>query len=161
MPLSIIAALAANRVIGEKGRLPWRLPDDLARFRRLTMGHVVVMGHGTQRSLPRPLPGRRNVVLTRDPLLQIPGFQIARSPEEARHMAEGDEAFVIGGAEIYSLFMPVAEKMYLTLIDAEVPGDAFFPEVREEDWRIVSELPGSPAPGSLPHRFIDYERVSP
>jgi dihydrofolate reductase len=160
MPLSIIAAVAANRVVGDRGKLPWRLPDDLARFRRLTMGHVVLMGHATQRSLPKPLTGRRNVVLTRDPALLIPGFEMARSPEEALSMAAGEEAFVMGGAEIYSLFMPLSDTMYLTLIDAEVPGDAFFPEVRAEEWQIVSELPARAAPGSLPHRFVDYRRVS-
>jgi dihydrofolate reductase len=159
MPLSVIAAVASNRVIGNRGGLPWRLPDDLARFRRLTMGHAVLMGHATQRSLPRPLPGRRNVVLTHDQGLLIPGFEMARSVEEALRMTENDEAFVIGGAQIYSLFLPLAVKMHLTVIDAELAGDTLFPEVRWGEWRVTAELPGRP--GTLPHRFVDYERVSP
>jgi dihydrofolate reductase len=162
VPLSVIAAVASNRVIGNRGRLPWRLPDDLARFRRLTMGHAVLMGHATQRSLPRPLAGRRNVVLTRDRGLHIPGFEMARSPEEALRMTGGDEAFVIGGAEIYALFLPLAEKMYLTMVDAEVPGDVLFPEVQWEKWRVTAEEPGTLDDASTPpHRFVDYQRISP
>jgi dihydrofolate reductase len=159
--VSLIAAVAANRVIGNKGALPWRLPDDMARFKRLTMGHAVIMGHATFASMGKPLHGRRNVVLTRDPALQIPGCDVVHSPDEALAAAGDQEAFIIGGAAIYALFLPRADLMYLTLIDIEVPGETLFPDVRWAEWRIVRETPGHTDPGSpLPHRFADYERVN-
>ena len=161
MPASLIAAVAKNLVIGDKGRLPWRLGDDMARFKRITMGHAVVMGRRTFDSLGKPLPGRRNLVLTRSTDLSIPGCQAVRTREEALAVTEGSELFVIGGAEVYALFLPVAERLYMTHVDVEVPGDAFFPEVRWDEWRVLSETPGTTAKaGSLPHRFVDYERTS-
>ena len=166
MSVSLIAAVAANRVIGNKGALPWRLPDDLARFRRLTMGHAVIMGHATFASMGRPLPGRRNIVLTREAALQISGCDMAHSPEEALAAAGGQETFIIGGAAIYALFLPLADLMYLTLIDVEVPGETLFPDVRWEEWRVLRETPGRVDPAStdsgspLPHRFVDYARVT-
>jgi dihydrofolate reductase len=160
MSVSLIAAVAANRVIGSRGDLPWRLPDDLPRFRRLTMGHAVVMGRATFDSLRTPLAGRRNIVLTRAPALRIHGCDVVHTPEEALARAGDEETFVIGGAAIYALFLPMAERMYLTLIDAEVPGDAFFPEVRWEQWRILRETQGRVDPRRpLPHRFVDYQRI--
>jgi dihydrofolate reductase len=161
MSVSLIAAIAANRVIGNRGALPWRLPDDLARFKRLTMGHAVIMGHATFASMGRPLSGRLNIVLTRDTGLQIPGCAMAHSAGEALAAAEGREAFIIGGAAVYAVFLPLADHMYLTLIDAEVPGETLFPDVRWEEWRVMRETPGPQEPDiSLPHRFVDYERVN-
>ena len=160
MAVALIAAVAANRVIGNQGALPWRLPDDLARFKRLTMGHAVVMGRATRGSMGRALPGRRNIVLTRDRAAIIPGCEIAHSLEEARDLAAGQDLFVIGGAAIYALFLPLAGLMYLTHIDAEVPGDTYFPEVQWEQWRVRSETPCPVDPRyPLPHRFVDYERI--
>jgi dihydrofolate reductase len=161
MSVSLIAAVAANRVIGNRGALPWRLPDDLARFRRLTMGHAVVMGHQTFDSMGKPLSGRRNIVLTRDTDLQIPGCAVAHSPAEALAAAGDRETFIIGGAAIYALFLPLADFMYLTLIDAEVPGETLFPDVRWEEWRVLRETPGRIDPRwPLPHRFVDCERAT-
>lgn len=161
MSVSLIAAVAANRVIGSKGALPWRLSDDLARFRRLTMGHAVVMGHATFDSMGKPLSGRHNIVLTRDTALLIPGCDVAHSPAEALAAAGDRETFIIGGAAIYALFLPLADFMYLTLIDAEVPGETLFPDVRWEEWRVLRETPGRIDPRwPLPHRFVDYERVT-
>jgi dihydrofolate reductase len=161
MSVSLIAAVAANRVIGNKGTLPWRLPDDLARFKRLTMGHAVIMGHATFTSMGRPLPGRQNIVLTRNAALQIPGCDMRHSAAEALAAAEGREAFIIGGAAIYALFLPLADLMYLTLIDVDVPGETLFPDVRWEEWRVLSDTPGRVDSRSpLPHRFVDYERVT-
>jgi dihydrofolate reductase len=158
--VSLIAAIAADRVIGNHGALPWRLPDDLARFKRLTMGHPVAMGHATFQSMGRPLPGRRNIVLTRDRAAVIPGCETAHSLKEALELGAGQELFVIGGAAVYALFLPVADLMYLTLIDAAVPGDTFFPEVPWEQWRVRSEILCPPDPlHPLPHRFVDYERT--
>ena len=159
--VSLIAAVAANRVIGNKGTLPWRLPDDLARFKRLTMGHAVIMGHATFSSMGRPLSGRLNIVLTRDTRLLIPGCSVVHSTDEALAAAGDREAFIIGGAAVYAVFLPLADRMYLTLIDADVPGETLFPDVRWEEWRIIQETPGQldSAP-PLPHRFVDYERVT-
>ena len=158
--MSLIAAVAANRVIGNKGAMPWHLPDDLARFKRLTMGHAVIMGRATFASMGRPLSGRQNIVLTRDPAVRIPGCDIAHSAPEALATAGSREAFIIGGAAVYALFLPVADFMYLTLIDADIPGDTLFPDVRWEEWRVLREAPGRTAESTpLPHRFVDYERA--
>ncbi len=170
MTVSLIAAVAANRVIGSRGRIPWHIPDDMARFRRLTLGHPVIMGRATFDSLGKPLAGRINIVLTRDPSRAIPGCVVARSPEEALQAAAGaggapaaaaDEVFVIGGAAVYALFLPTATRLYMTWIDAELPGESFFPEVAWESWRVVRESAAPPAAGVLPHRFVDYVRRSP
>jgi dihydrofolate reductase len=164
--ISLIAAVAANGVIGNRGALPWKLPDDMARFRRLTMGHAVIMGRSTFASLRKPLAGRRNLVLSRDASLQIAGCLVVHSRAEALeaaetgHAAGGDEAFVIGGAAVYGLFLPEAHRLYMTWIDAEVTGDAVFPEVDWSAWRITRESAGpAEAGGGLPHRFVDYERL--
>lgn len=165
MTISLIAAVAANGVIGVRGALPWRLPDDMARFRRLTMGHAVIMGRSTFASLRKPLAGRRNIVLSRDASLRIEGCLVVNSREEAREAAAGDraagedEAFVIGGAAVYELFLPEAHRLYMTWIDVNVPGDAIFPAVDWSAWRIAREVAGpAEAAGTFPHRFVDYER---
>lgn len=162
MTISLVAAVAANGVIGRNGRLPWKLPDDLARFKALTMGHPVIMGRSTFQSMGRALTGRTNIVLSRDPDLRIQGCTITHSAEEARAaaMATGtEEAFVIGGTAIYALFLPGARRLYLTWVDAEVDGDARFPAVDWSRWRVVKESAG--AGGALAHRFVDYERSGP
>jgi dihydrofolate reductase len=160
----LIAAVASNRVIGNKGSIPWRIPGDLPRFRRLTMGHPLIMGHSTFHSLGKPLPGRINIVLSRDPSLGIPGCTVVRSREEALGAAEAadrdaGEVFVIGGASVYALFLPLAARMYITWVDAVVPGDTLFPEVAWDRWRVLRETAPEPAgPAVLPHRFVDYVR---
>ncbi len=160
MLVSLIAAVAANRVIGSRGRLPWKLPDDLARFKRLTMGHPVVMGRKTWESLGKPLAGRRNIVLSRDPAARFPGCETAHSREEVLSLGGSEaELFIIGGAAIFEQFLPIARRMYLTHVEGDWQGDAYFPEVPWEDWRILSESPGTAgAPGTPAHRFVDYER---
>jgi dihydrofolate reductase len=159
--VSLIAAVAADRVIGDHGRLPWRLPDDLARFRRLTMGHPVVMGRVTHASIGAPLAGRTNIVLTRSRGLRAAGCAVVctagEALEAARDAPGSAETFVIGGAGVYALFLPLASRLYITWIDAAVPGDALFPEVAWDDWRILRETDGRATP--LPHRFVDYERA--
>jgi dihydrofolate reductase len=167
MTISLIAAVAANGVIGNRGALPWKLPDDMARFRRLTMGHAVIMGRSTFASLSKPLAGRQNIVLSRDASLRIEGCLVVHSPGEAREAAAqaaagkgAAEAFVIGGAAVYDLFLAEAGRLYITWIDAEVTGDARFPAVDWNAWRIVREAPGAGHAGAAgpPHRFVDYER---
>jgi dihydrofolate reductase len=157
--VSLVAAVAANGVIGNRGALPWRLPDDMARFRRLTLGHAVIMGRSTFASMGKPLSGRVNIVLSRTAGLEIAGCRVVHSADEAL-MAAGDEpeVFIIGGSGIYQLFLPSAGRLYLTWIDTDAKGDTKFPEVDWNAWRIVQETPGAPDP-AWPHRFVDYERA--
>jgi dihydrofolate reductase len=136
MRLSLIVAMAENRAIGKDNALPWRLPADLRRFRRLTTGHPVIMGRRSYESIGRPLPERTNIVVTRHPEYQADGCLIAHTLEQALSLAQGArEIFVIGGAEIYAQTLERADKIYLTLVHAEVPGDTFFPTFDMSAWR--------------------------
>ena len=139
MRMSLIAAMAANRVIGRDNRLPWHLPADLKRFKRLTMGHTLIMGRKTFESIGRPLPGRSTVVVTRQAGYAPPGVRVAHSVREALDLSEGEEAFVAGGAEIFQETLPVADRLYLTLIEKEFEGDTFFPDFDPSEWRLVEE----------------------
>jgi dihydrofolate reductase len=162
MPISLVAAVARNGTIGLKGLLPWRLPADLARFKHLTLGHPVLMGRRTHESIGRPLPGRRNIVLTRDPAFAAPGCEVVHSVEVVAALAGEAELFIIGGASLYSAFLPLADRLYLTHIDADIPGDTFFPAVDPGQWRLVEESPGIvDAANTVPHRFAVYERIRP
>ena len=137
--LSLICALATNRVIGREGGLPWRLPDDLAHFKRTTMGKPVIMGRKTHESLVRPLPGRRNIVVTRNPDLRPEGFEVCRNLDEAlARCIEAAERVVIGGASLYAEALPRTQRMYLTYVHAEIDGDVQFPAYDPADWREVS-----------------------
>jgi dihydrofolate reductase len=157
MPLvSLVAALARNRVIGASNRLPWHLPEDLQRFKRLTMGAPVIMGRKTHESIGRALPGRRNIVVTRRPRASWDGCEVAGSLDAALAAAgDAPEVFLIGGAELYRLALPRADRLYLTLIDAEYPGDTLFPEFDPADWRETAREPGAG------FAFVTYERARP
>jgi dihydrofolate reductase len=157
--ISLVAAVAQNGAIGNRGALPWRLPADLARFRRLTTGHSILMGRKTFRSIGGPLPGRRNIVLTRDVDFRAAGCEIAHSVEQSLAAAGRGELFVIGGASVYELFLPLAGRLYITRVAAEVLGDAFFPAIDEKAWHLVERTPGTVDAGNpLPHEFLVYER---
>jgi dihydrofolate reductase len=157
--VSLVAAVAANGVIGRRGAMPWRIPDDMARFRKITMGHALIMGRATFESMGRPLAGRLNIVLTRDEARHFPGCTMAHDRDSALHAAGQDvEVFVIGGSSVYRLFLPVADRLIITWVDAEVDGDASFPDVRWDEWEARSETVAASVPGVLPHRFADYER---
>ena len=160
-PLALIAALARNRVIGRDTRLPWRLPADLRFFKQTTMGKPLVMGRRTWESIGRPLPGRRMIVLSRDPAYQAPGCMVARSLEEAVELAGAvPEIMVIGGAMLYRQTLPRAARLYLTLIEAEIPGDAWFPEWNARDWRLVwEEAHPADADHAWPYCFQRWERA--
>ncbi|MBO0725042.1 MAG: dihydrofolate reductase [Blastocatellia bacterium] len=137
MIVSIVAAMDRKRGIGIDNKLPWRLPADLKRFRDLTMGHHIVVGRRTFESIGRPLPGRRMIVVTRDGAYKAEGCDVVHSVEEAINLARerGErEVFVCGGAEIYARSIEIADRMYLTFVDAEVAADTFFPEFDERDW---------------------------
>lgn len=161
--LSLIAALGRDRVIGREGGLVWNLPNDLKRFKALTLGHPVIMGRKTWESLPemfRPLPGRTNIVVTRSGWYEASGATVVHSfPEALSHArdAEGsDEIFVIGGAEMYQCALPFANRLYLTLIDDAQTGDAFFPAYEQEFATIVSDEPREHE--GLMYRYVTFER---
>jgi dihydrofolate reductase len=159
MTISIIVAMSLNRVIGRDNRLPWKLPADLRRFKRLTMGHCLIMGRKTYESIGRPLPGRTVIVLTRQPDYAPPGVLVAHTLDEALALASGDEIFVAGGAEIYRQTLPLADRLYLTLIEREIAGDAYFPPLNEADWQLISqEHYDADEANPYPHRFFVYER---
>jgi dihydrofolate reductase len=164
--LILIAAVARNGVIGKDNQLPWHLPEDLKHFKELTTGHAVIMGRKTWESLPerfRPLPGRLNIVVTRNPAYAAPGATVVTSVEDALKVGAGGTAeklFVIGGAELYAHALPLAQRLELTEIDAEFEGDARFPAIDRAQWRAVTRVPGASAAG-LGYAFVGYERVSP
>lgn len=138
--ISLIVAASTNNAIGLRGDLPWRLSDDLKRFKAVTIGKPIIMGRKTWDSIGRPLPGRQNIVITRQPGFLAEGCDVVASVAEAVAIAgDVDEVMVIGGSQIYDLALPSADRIYLTRVHAEVMGDAFFPEVDESRWRLVSE----------------------
>lgn len=133
---SLVVAMARSRVIGRDNRLPWRLPADLAYFKQVTMGHPVVMGRRTYESIGKPLPGRLNIVLSRDPAFRAPGCTVVSSLDEAWQAAgDAGEVSVIGGTSIFSEALATADRIHLTEVDADVPGDTWFPEFDRAEWR--------------------------
>ncbi len=136
--LILIAALAENRVIGRDGDLPWRLPDDLKRFKRLTVGKTVLMGRKTWDSLGRPLPDRDNWVLSRDPMFKPAGATVFATLDQALNAGQGRELVVIGGAELYRQTLPLATRLELTEVQAEVDGDTRFPEIDRRAWQQIA-----------------------
>lgn len=138
--ISIIAAIAKNGVIGNNNTLPWHLPVDLKYFRNTTMGHAIVMGRRNHEDIGKALPGRRNIVLTRDENFSAENCEIAHSIDEVLGMIDRkDETFIIGGAEIYLSFLPYADKLYITHIDVDVDGDVVFPKYNSGEWELESE----------------------
>lgn len=135
--ISLIAAAGENNVIGAENEMPWHLPADLAYFKKTTSGHAVVMGRKTFESIGKPLPNRKNIILTRDQHFQREDCQVIHSVEEALEYEQGQELFVIGGAEVYRQFLPHANKVYLTRIHKSFEGDAYFPELGDE-WQLTS-----------------------
>lgn len=141
MTLSLVVAMDRNRVIGRAGRLPWRLPDELQNFKRITMGKPIVMGRRTHESIGRPLPGRENIVVTRNPLYEAPGCRVVHSlPEALAATAGAAETLLIGGAALFEEALPLAARLYLTEIHAEVDGDVWFPEFDRGAWREVERI---------------------
>lgn len=165
MKLAIIVAAAQNGTIGRNNQLPWHLPQDLKYFKSVTLGKPVIMGRKTYESIGRPLPGRTNIVITRQPDWQPgAGVVVVASLEQAIEAAEAvtagvpdAEAMIIGGAEIYRLALTRAARVYLTQIEADIDGDATFPPLPATLWELTSAEAGDPA-AELPHRFCVYER---
>ena len=163
MIVSLIAALAEKRVIGLDGKMPWHLPADLAYFKRSTMGCPVIMGRKTYDSIGKPLPGRRNIVLSRDLKLVLPGCDVFANIHDALDSADNEnaaEVFIIGGQQLYEQALPMADKLYLTHIEARFEGDTFFPDYTEFKWRQVSlEKHPADARNLWAYRFEQLERA--
>ncbi len=159
--LILIAAVARNGVIGNSNALPWHLPEDLRHFKALTTGHTVIMGRKTWESLParfRPLPGRRNIVVTRDPGYAAAGATVVHSLQEAIQVgAFGGGLFIIGGAELYAHALPLAQRLELTELDADFMGDVFFPELDPADWRETARTTQR-AEAGFDFAFVSYAR---
>lgn len=157
----MIAAASSNDVIGREGALPWHLPEDLQRFKRLTMGKSIVMGRLTYESIGRPLPGRRNIILTRQAGFAAAGCFVANTAESAVALAnDAREVMVIGGGAIYTLFLPRATRIYLTRVHVEVEGDAFFPPLDGLQWEVVEEEESRDQDGPLvTYRVLERRKV--
>lgn len=139
MRVNLVVAVSANNVIGVNGELPWHLPDDLRYFKQLTMGKPIVMGRRTWNSIGRPLPGRQNIVVTRQTGYAADGATVAASPEEAmRVVGNVNDVMVIGGGQIFEAFWPLAARIYLTRVAVTLEGDAFFPTMVESEWVLTS-----------------------
>ena len=164
--LVLVAAVADNGVIGRDGAMPWRLKSELAHFRRLTMGHPLVMGRKTFRSLGRPLPGRTNIVVTRDPAFAAPGVVVTAGLEAALAAARGDALrrgaaaiMVIGGAEIYAQTLPLADRLELTRVHARPDGDTLLPPIDLAMWRETVRTECAPAPGDeAGYTLLTYQK---
>lgn len=161
--LEIVVAVARGGVIGYRNALPWRLPADLRRFRLLTTGHAILMGRKTWESIGRPLPGRQSIVVSREATWRAPGAEVAPSLDAALALVRmPGPVFCIGGGELYRLALPIAGRLHVTEIDAEFPGDAFFPTIDPEDWRESvreSHPPGEDV--ACGYAFVTYERRQP
>jgi dihydrofolate reductase len=159
--LSLIVAMTRDRVIGRNNQLPWHLSEDLKRFKQITMGHPIVMGRKTYESIGKPLPGRDNVVLTRDPQYHADGIFVVHSLEEAMARHPDSEQFIIGGADIFRLAYPQIQKVYLTFIEQPFPGDTYFPEFNlEKDFQVIEDsgLLHSEK-NAIPYRFVTAVRT--
>lgn len=155
----IIVAMARNGVIGKGNTLPWHLPGDLKRFRLLTLGHTVVMGRKTFESLPNgPLPGRKNVVLSRGIADMPEGVKVVHSVDDVLEMSTSDKLFIIGGGEIYRQLLPFACRLEITQLDHDFEGDTYFPEIKADHWQLIAEEPFEDEERGLKGWFRSFER---
>jgi dihydrofolate reductase len=158
--ITLVAARARNGVIGRDNALPWHLPEDLQHFKATTLGHPIVMGRRTFESIGRPLPGRRTLVVSRNPAWAHPGCERAGSLDEAIGLCAGSaEVFVVGGAQLYAAAMPRADRLILTEVDVDVPGDAYFPTPDRNRWRLAGRAPAVSRTG-LAYAIGTWERRS-
>jgi dihydrofolate reductase len=158
MLISLIVAMASNRVIGDKGEIPWKIPGEQKMFKEFTMGHTMIMGRKTYEAIGRALPGRTNIVITRQSEYQAPGCMVVNDLDSALEScsSEEDEAFIIGGGQIYNETISVADRIYLTVLPREVSGDTYFPEFSESDFKIIKS---DFFDAVEPYHFYIYERV--
>ncbi|MBT3145513.1 dihydrofolate reductase [Neptunomonas phycophila] len=166
MRLAMIVAQSSNRVIGRDNKLPWYLPGDLKYFKQATMGKPIIMGRKTFESIGKPLPGRLNIVISRDASFTAQGIKVVMSLPEAIELAESqalidgvDEAMIIGGAQIYALALPEVERLYITQVHADIEGDAYFPEFNRSQWtELGREDFSAQGPNPYDYSFIVYQR---
>jgi dihydrofolate reductase len=159
LSISYIVAMDIQQAIGLGNSLPWRLPADLAYFKKTTMDHAVLMGRKTYESIGKPLPNRTNVILTQNKHYQAEGCLIVHSVEEAVEQFKNEEIFVIGGAEVFHLFMPAVDRLYITLIEHEFEADTYFPEFDIDDWVLVSSEAGiKDAKNPYDYSFLVYQK---
>lgn len=161
MPLTIIVAIDRARGIGIGNRLAWRLPEDLAHFKRMTMGHPIIMGRKTFESIGRPLPGRRNIVVTRNPAWRHDGVETVASPEAAAALLDNGDAFIIGGAEIYAQALPLCTRLIVTEIDKVFDCDAFFPAFDPHQWQECARQGYYSEQIGCDYAFVTYQRRMP
>jgi dihydrofolate reductase len=161
MLISIIAAMSLNRVIGKNNQIPWHIPGEQKRFKEITWGHSIIMGRKTHESIGRVLPGRTNIVITRQENYSAPGCIVVHSLEAALKNCppHETEAFIIGGEQIFRLALPFAQRIYLTIIQKEIEGDAFFPEFSLHDVTVIRQLADDVTSPPLPFTFSIFERV--
>jgi len=158
MIISLIVAMDKNKVIGKNNSLIWKLPEDMKRFKQLTLNKPVVMGRKTFESIGKPLPNRLNIILTREKNYSAEGCVVVHSVKEALNASKNnEEIMVIGGAQIYKEFLPLANRMYITLIEKEFEGDAYFPEYNKEDWKETNRKGHDN--GQFKYAFVELERV--
>ena len=160
MSVSLIVAMAQNRTIGVNNTLPWRCPEDLKHFKALTIGHHMIMGRKTFDSIGKPLPGRTTVIITRNTELKVEGCLVAHSLQEAITASKDDEEiFIVGGAEIYTQALPLADTLYITEIQQDVDGDAHFPAFDRNAWQETArEMHSQTEPQALQYHFVTYRR---
>jgi dihydrofolate reductase len=159
MSISYIVAMDIQQAIGLGNDLPWRLPADLAYFKKTTMDHTILMGRKTYESIGKPLPNRTNVILTQNKNYHAEGCLIVHSVEEAVEQFKNEEVFVIGGAEVFQLFMPSVDRLYITLIEHEFKADTYFPEFDIDDWVLVSSEDGiKDAKNPYDYSFLVYTK---
>lgn len=158
--LTLIVARARHGVIGRDNTLPWRLPEDLAHFKRTTMGAPVIMGRKTWESIGRPLPGRRNIVVSRNAGLRLDGAETASSLEDALRLCVGvEQVFLIGGAQLYAEALPSADRLIVTEIDADIEGDAHFPDIDPQRWIATERERHHSEANGFDYAFVTYERA--
>lgn len=157
--LTIVVAMDAKRGIGIDNKLPWHLPEDLAHFKRVTLGHPIVMGRKTFDSIGRPLPGRRNIVVTRNADWRHEGVEVAHSLRDAVALAGGESASIIGGAQIFAEALDLADRMIVTHIDKQYACDTFFPEIDPARWTAVASEPQRSEAEGVEFSFVTYDKV--
>jgi dihydrofolate reductase len=156
MPINLIAAMSLNRVIGKDNKIPWKIPGEQKLFQRITEGHTIVMGRKTFESIGHPLPRRTNIVLTHKKGYIIPGCIVINHFSEAIEAADQKNIFIIGGEKIFKLFLPYADHMYLSIIQKEFEGDAYFPEFSRSDFQVLNK---EQVDATIPYQFIHFKRI--
>ena len=160
MAITIIVAKSNNGIIGKDGDLPWRLPEDLKRFKRLTTGNIVVMGRKTYDSIGRPLPNRKNIVISRNTSLKIEGVEVEQDLIDVLKRNQEENVYVIGGGQIYVDALPFTEKLEVTEVDVELVGDTSFPEIDSSHWKEIFREKRVDSESNLTYSFVSLERIA-